>query len=170
MNQPKHNRLRLIFLTIGAIIITTIAPGMAIAQLIPTPIDATNLPRQSFLASIDRNGIVPPPNLPAEPTELLTSEVSTLPPEVKTAVLNDVVKRTSKTVAALKILEVEPHQWSDGCLGLGKPDEICTQALVSGWRVVVTDGSRDWTYRTDDTGNAIAKLAEGIALEGREEK
>ena len=158
MNRLKYNRARIILLTIGAIIFTIIAPNMAIAHdSIPTPVNTGNLfPRQLTLANIDRNGIVPPPNLPAEPTELLTSEVSTLPPEVKTAVLNDAVQRTSKTVADLKISEVEPHQWSDGCLGLGKPDEICTQALVSGWRVVVTDGLRDWTYRTNDTGKAIA--------------
>lgn len=84
MNRLKHNRSCLIVFTIAITIFTFTISGMAIA-------------------SIDRNGIVPPPSLQAEPTELLTSEVSTLPPEVKTAVLNDAVKHTSKTVAALTV-------------------------------------------------------------------
>ena len=80
---------------------------------------------------------------------------SELPPEVKSAVLNDAVKRTSKTVSALKIIEARSQQWSDGCLGLAKPDEICTQAIVPGWQIVVTDGLRNWTYRTDEIGETI---------------
>ena len=78
-----------------------------------------------------------------------------MPPEVKSAVLNDAVKRTSKTISALKIIEARSQQWSDGCLGLAKPDEICTQAIVPGWQVVVTDGLRNWTYRTDEIGNTV---------------
>ena len=94
------------------------------------------------------------PNLES-PVEILTAETTTLPAEVKSAVLNDAVKRTSKTVSAMKILEVQAQQWSDGCLGLGKADEVCLQAIISGYRVVVTDGLRDWTYRTDDMGDTV---------------
>lgn len=80
---------------------------------------------------------------------------SDMPPEVKSAVLNDAVRRTSKTISALKITEARSQQWSDGCLGLAKPDEICTQAIVPGWQIVVTDGLRNWTYRTDEMGNTV---------------
>ena len=54
----------------------------------------------------------------------------------------------------MKIIESRSQQWSDGCLGLGT-DEICTQAIVPGYRVVVTDGINNWTYRTDNTGNTV---------------
>ena len=90
-----------------------------------------------------------------EQTELLTSEPNTLPPEVQSAVINDAVKQTSKTVAALEITEAQPQEWSDGCLGLGKSDELCTQAITPGWQVVVTDGVRTWTYRTDNSGDTV---------------
>lgn len=94
------------------------------------------------------------PNLES-PVEILTAETTTLPAEVKSAVLNDAVKRTSKTVSAMKILEVQAQQWSDGCLGLGKADEVCLQAITSGYRVVVTDGLQNWIYRTDEMGDAV---------------
>ena len=102
---------------------------------------------------VSSQGLIPAPSLQQEQPELLTSD--TLPPEVKTAVLNDAVKRTSKTVSALKIIEAKEQQWSDGCLGLASSDEICTQAITPGWQIVVTDGLRNWTYRTDNTGDAV---------------
>ena len=134
--KPTYNLFHLILLTIGAILfswVNLLNSNLALAQTI----------------------LVPAPSLQEEPVEILTSEITVLPAEAKSAVLNDVVKRTSKTVSAMKILEVQQQQWSDGCLGLGKPDEICIQAITSGYRVVVTDGLRNWTYRTDEIGNIV---------------
>ena len=106
--------------------------------------------------AIAQISLIPAPSLQEEqPEDIILSSETTLPPEAKNAVLNDAVKRTNKTVTALKILEAQMQQWSDGCLGLGKPDELCTQAITSGWRVVVTDGLKNWTYRTDDLGNTV---------------
>lgn len=102
---------------------------------------------------LSQTGLIPAPSLQQEQPELLTSD--TLPPEVKSAVLNEAVKQTSKTVSALKIIEAKQQEWSDGCLGLAKADEMCTQAITPGWQIVVTDGLRNWTYRTDNTGDAI---------------
>jgi len=137
MKPIHYNLLRLILLAIGVVLITWSNPlyarrGTAQTSLIPAP-------------SLQEE----------EPIELLISEVNTLPTEVKTAVINDAVKRTSKTVAALKILEAQLQEWSDGCLGLGKADEICTQAITPGYQVIVTDGLSNWTYRTDDLGNTV---------------
>ncbi len=141
MNQAKYNLLSSILLIISATIFAWTNPvnsRIVIAQ-----------------------ALVPAPSLQKEPPELLTSETNTLPTDVQSAVLNDVVKRTSKTVADLKIIEAQSQEWSDGCLGLGKPDELCTQAITPGYRVVVTDGLRNWTYRTDQTGNTV-RLESGV--------
>ena len=104
-------------------------------------------------STVSSQSLIPAPSLQQEQPELLTSE--TLPPEVKSAVLNDAVKRTSKTVSALKIIEAKQQEWSDGCLGLASSDEICIQAITPGWQIVVTDGLRNWTYRTDNAGDAV---------------
>jgi hypothetical protein len=53
----------------------------------------------------------------------------------------------------LKVTESSRQSWSDTCLGLGKADEICGQMIVEGWRVVVSDGSQTWVYRTNARGN-----------------
>ena len=100
-----------------------------------------------------QNAVIPVPDVQQQPVELLTAE--NIPPEVKSAVFNDAVKRTSKTVSALKITEARSRSWSDGCLGLGQSDEICTQAIVPGWQITVTDGLKNWIYRTDEMGDTV---------------
>ncbi|MEG3439138.1 hypothetical protein V0288_18575 [Pannus brasiliensis CCIBt3594] len=52
----------------------------------------------------------------------------------------------------LQVRSATPRTWPDGCLGLPRPDELCTQALVEGWEIVLTDNGKTWTYRTDNTG------------------
>ena len=117
----------------------------------------TNFDVDRAIAQIE---LVPAPSLQNEsPIKNMSSNNPTLPPEVQSAVFEDTVNRTSKTVDALRVVEAEPHNWTDGCLGLAKPEEICTQAIVPGWRVIVNDGLREWTYRTDDSGNLV-KLEE----------
>ena len=133
MNRARYNLLSVLLLSLGAFWLTW---NIAIAD----------------------TGLIPAPSIQDEqPTEIVTAE--TLPPEVQTAVLNEVVKRTSKTVSALTIVSARSQTWSDGCLELAQPNELCTQVITPGWQVVVTDGIKNWTYRTDDSG-ALIRLEE----------
>lgn len=70
-------------------------------------------------------------------------------PTATTRLRQDLSKRTRIPAATLKVVEATAKTWSDGCLGLAKADEICTEALVSGWRVVFSDGKQRWIYRSD---------------------
>ncbi|OKH24924.1 hypothetical protein NIES593_06030 [Hydrococcus rivularis NIES-593] len=78
-----------------------------------------------------------------------------IPSQVIDAVRQELSNRTRIAPNEFKVVETRQQTWSDGCLGLAKPDEICTQALVEGWRVVLSHGDRSWIYRTDAQGNAI---------------
>ena len=89
----------------------------------------------------------------------IVSEDSALPIEVQSAVIEAAAQQTSRTVAALKILSSQPKNWSNNCLGFTEPGKVCAQAVTPGWQVVVTDGLRNWTYRTNDSGDLI-KLEE----------
>ncbi len=82
-----------------------------------------------------------------------------LPASVQGAVLQDAVQRTSRPLASFRIIEAQKRTWPDGCLGLSQSGMFCTQVIVPGWRVVVTDGQRNWIYRTDESGDMI-KLKE----------
>jgi hypothetical protein len=78
-----------------------------------------------------------------------------LPPKVAKAVLADLAKLQKIPPEKLKVIKYSQESWSDGCLGLPQPEEICSQAIVEGWRVVVSDGSQEWVYRTDNRGRNI---------------
>lgn len=78
-----------------------------------------------------------------------------LPSSVANAVLADLSGRTKIPVAKLQIIDYSQQNWSDGCLGLGGAEELCLQAIVEGWRVVVSDGRRTFVYRSDRTGKVI---------------
>jgi hypothetical protein len=58
-------------------------------------------------------------------------------------------------VAKIGVVSAIEQNWPDGCLGLPKSEEICTMAIVTGWRVEVSDNLQTWFYRTDRTGKTL---------------
>ena len=77
----------------------------------------------------------------------------------KDAVFKDVSQKTGVESSKLRIVKVEKETWSDGCLGLGDANSMCTQSMVPGWRVIVASGSQSWVYRTNLAGT-VAKWDE----------
>ncbi len=55
----------------------------------------------------------------------------------------------------LSIVSATSETWSDGCLGVPSPVELCLAALTPGWRVELTDGNKTWFYRTNANGEYI---------------
>ncbi len=78
-----------------------------------------------------------------------------LPDTVSRSVLYDASKQLNLPVSRLRIVESEPRNWSDGCLGLAKPGMLCTQATVSGWQVAVAGEGQNLVYRTNESGNLV---------------
>jgi hypothetical protein len=58
-------------------------------------------------------------------------------------------------VAQIAVVSATEQNWPDGCLGLPKAEEVCTMAIVPGWRVEVSDKLQTWYYRTDRTGKTL---------------
>lgn len=90
-------------------------------------------------------------------TELLKNEEVSqdLPAEIDKAIRSQLSETTGIAPEELKVIEASKQTWPDGCLGLAQPDELCTQMLITGWRVVMSDGRQTWVYRTDNQGNTI---------------
>jgi hypothetical protein len=85
--------------------------------------------------------------------------VSEIVPEtVVDRVLQRASEQSGSAVDSLSIVQATAETWSDGCLGLGGPAELCMMALVDGWWIQVTDGEDVWSYRTDATGQAIRRV------------
>jgi hypothetical protein len=77
------------------------------------------------------------------------------PEAVKTAVLQAVSAETRLQPDQFVLTQATPKIWSDGCLGLGPPAQMCTAVLVRGWEVRVMHQHQEWVYRTNSSGQAV---------------
>ncbi|MGL5872704.1 MAG: hypothetical protein ACRC2R_10120 [Xenococcaceae cyanobacterium] len=85
----------------------------------------------------------------------LPSRSNSLPDRVASAVLKDASKRSKLPTSQLSIFKSTAKEWPDGCLGLASPDTFCTQAIVSGWQVIVEGKGQHLVYRTNDSGSLV---------------
>jgi hypothetical protein len=86
----------------------------------------------------------------------MTQQTSvSLPSRVIERIRQDLARRTGKNGDRFQIQSATAQTWPDGCLGLAKPSEFCTQVIIEGWRVVMTLEQKQWAYRSDRQGNVI---------------
>lgn len=119
-----------LFLSAGSLL----SPS-AVAQGIPFPFALSGV--QSVLA------------------EKVTQAKAQVPPAVINRLRQVLSTRTKIPATKLKVIEAAAKTWTDGCLGLGEADEICTEALITGWRVVFSDGNQRWVYRSDQQAPSV---------------
>jgi hypothetical protein len=69
-------------------------------------------------------------------------------PDVVAALKADLAARLKLTPNDIAVVSLSTFTWPDGCLGLGGPGVVCTQALVPGWLAILRapDG-REYRYR-----------------------
>lgn len=92
--------------------------------------------------------------LPSLPVQAQTLSPQA-PASVTQATIQDLSRRLKIPSQNIRVQKTQAQTWPNGCLGLGKPDELCTQALVPGWQVVLEQGKKRWTYRTNQTGSQL---------------
>jgi len=78
-----------------------------------------------------------------------------LPTQAANAVRQDLSRQVKIPTEKLKITDYTKKTWPDGCLGISRPNELCTQALVQGWCITLSDGRSSWVYRTDREGRVL---------------
>ncbi len=94
--------------------------------------------------------------------ELISQNQSTIPNSFRqkaiNAVLQDITKKFGVSRANLRVTKTQEKDWPDGCLGLGTPEFMCTQALVKGWHIAVANKKNPqqvWAYRTNKNGSVL---------------
>jgi hypothetical protein len=83
---------------------------------------------------------------------LANAAPSQFPPDLANKLRTDLSRKVNVPASQLRVVETTAKTWPDGCLGLAQSDEMCTQMMVNGWRVVLTNGKQRWVYRTDQRG------------------
>ncbi len=93
------------------------------------------------------NAVAAPQSIP-NPQEESQSNVGS----IITAVLEDASQRSGLPISAFEEIIARQKTWPDGCLGIEEPGQICTQALVPGWRITLSNESQTWVYHTATDG------------------
>ncbi len=78
-----------------------------------------------------------------------------LPAQVKLRVLDTAADFANIPSSQIELISAESRTWSDGCLELAVLDQMCTQALVDGWRVVVIAREQQLVYHTNGDGSQV---------------
>lgn len=99
--------------------------------------------------------------------ENLKSPQTFLPSRIVEQALADAARRSDLDPSQLQISSAVPKVWSDGCLGLGGLNVLCTEALVPGWQVVVQSDRQRWVYRTNQSGSLVVLDQAGSKVVGQ---
>ncbi len=78
-----------------------------------------------------------------------------LPAAVGGKMLAMAVEEQAVALEQLEIIASRPRQWRDGCLGIFSADELCIQAITPGWQGIVSDGTQEWVYHSDELGEVV---------------
>jgi hypothetical protein len=105
-----------------------------------TPVSATTAPQ------IDPGLIVPTATTPSTSREAPDDS-----PAVQAA-LSALATQLNVEAQSVTVISVEAVEWPDGCLGLAMPDQMCTQAIVPGYRVILEADGTQYEVRTDLNG------------------
>ncbi len=71
-------------------------------------------------------------------------------------------KQFNVEISQIAIFSLKQVNWPDRCLGLPEPGEVCKTVETPGFRVTLTVGENNYTYRTDLTGENIRLEAAGV--------
>lgn len=95
-----------------------------------------------FVFALLSGGCGPRP-APAEATPI------GLPPDVSEAAKQELSSEIDVPVEQIEIVRANQVEWTDTCLELGDPDEVCGQALTPGWRIILEAGGAEYEVHTD---------------------
>lgn len=83
-----------------------------------------------------------------------------LPPEgnypaAVMAALAQLAESQSLQPAAITVVEYEAVEWSDACLGVNRPGEMCAQVITPGYRIVLSANGNQYVFHTNTDGSII---------------
>lgn len=98
------------------------------------------------------------------------STTDEVPNELLEKLIDDLMSNNAAARIDIEVLRAESLIWSDGSLGCGKAGEMYTQALVPGYRVILSHAGRQFDYRATEKG--FFRLCERptLAAPGEEDK
>jgi hypothetical protein len=108
------------------------------------------------------------PQLPMdEPTVVVEPTPTRIPAEL-TPAQRAAVSALSETLNLpadqITLVSTEAVTWPDGCLGVQRAGVMCTQALVEGYRIILSANGKEYEFHTNEDGSSVVQAvsSEGI--------
>lgn len=76
-------------------------------------------------------------------------------PEAAAAAAQQLAEQLGIRPDAIRLISMSEVEWRDGCLELARPDEMCTLALVPGYRIVLEAAGQRYLFHTDRSGSQV---------------
>jgi hypothetical protein len=141
-------------------LLVLVAAGCAVASSEPEAIEPEITP--------ENEDDMPPTDAPptdVSPTGVPSTDVSPtgapelpsgeVPQGVFDSVVADMLSRSGGDRSAVQVLKSEAVEWPDGSLGCPQPGMMYTQAIVSGYHVILALGGDTYDYRLSDRGSFV---------------
>lgn len=123
--------------------------GAATQEARQTPnIDHTLSPVPEQTTPLPTIGII----IPQEEADMIFEKVRTM-----------IAEQIRVSEKEIKLIEISPVEWPDGCLGLASPDEMCLQVITPGYRLLIEVNGNILEVRTDQNGNQV-RVNQGTML------
>lgn len=88
-----------------------------------------------------------PPQAP-QPPEKIPEEESQVEKSLIKEAQTDLAARLGVSEDKIKFFSAERVDWSDGCLGISRPDVACIQVITPGFKILLQLNSQTYEYHT----------------------
>lgn len=86
------------------------------------------------------------------------------PPAIKAAAQR-LANMQNVDLQEIEVMDYESENWSDSCLGLAQPGEMCLQVITPGWRIEFQAEGEEFVYHTDKSGDSLRLAFSSTPLE-----
>ena len=62
---------------------------------------------------------------------------------------------TGIPISEIQVTSIEAAQWPDSCLGLARSDEMCSEVITPGWKIILDTADNIYIFHTDQSGENI---------------
>jgi hypothetical protein len=146
--EEKRMIEKILFITLSLLVLA--AAGCTVATTESETIEPEMTPENENTMP---PSAVPPTDVPQIGAPGLSS--GEVPQGLFDSVVADMLSRSGGDRSAVQVLKSEAVEWPDGSLGCPQPGMMYTQAIVSGYHVILALGDETYDYRLSDRGSFV---------------
>ncbi|MCR4326297.1 MAG: hypothetical protein NUV52_01425 [Candidatus Roizmanbacteria bacterium] len=94
--------------------------------------------------------------------DALPDKTLSLPEGTNTLIIGytkrDLARELGVSADNIQLVQSSQREWPDGCLGVEKEGQVCTQVITPGYQIILEADGTEYTYRTNMNGTVIIPI------------